>query len=174
MSATTGSPRAKSGCGVGCTVIFIAALGVGLLALIVGIVAGLKYALSEIGTGVPKEHGSPEILATPRVTPTEKPRATASQRARPANTTKQGTAANPSTGESKLEVRANRATFLVVSLNAKHFPPVYMGVVSPTGQPVVISGKHFWIQAMDPNALELWKNGQPVNSPDPDIVIEKY
>ena len=177
MSATTdGSPQPKPGCGVGCTVIFVVVAGIGLLGLIVGIVAWLRYTLSENRTGLQNEHASPEVVETPRPAPTEKARATASEQRKPAKSPamQQGTVVNPSPSESKLEIKVNKETFLQVSLNPTHFPPVFIGVVYPTAQPVVVSGKHFWVQAEDPGVLELWKNGQPVNGPDPDIVIEKY
>ena len=177
MSATSdGSPKPKPGCGVGCTVIFVVVAGIGLLGLIVGIVAWLRYTLPETRTAVQREQASPGVVETPRPAPTEKARATASEQQKPANSpgTHRGTVVNPSPGDSKLEIKVNKETFVQVSLNPTHFPPVFIGVVYPTAQPVVISGKHFWVQAEDPGVLELRKNGQPVNGPDPDIVIEKY
>jgi hypothetical protein len=177
MSATSdGSPKPKPGCGVGCTVIFVVVAGIGLLGLIVGIVAWLRYTLSETRTGLQKEHASPGVVETPRPAPTEKARATASEQRKPAKSpaTQQGTVVNPSPSESKLEIKVNKETFLQVSLNPTHFPPVFIGVVYPTAQPVVVSGKRFWVQAEDPGVLELWKNGQAVDRSDPDVVVEKY
>jgi len=176
MSAPTGgSPKGKSKYGLGCTAIFIGAMGIGLVGLIVGIVGWLKYTLSETGTAVQRDHASSGVLETPRAAPAEQARPTASEQPQPRSTpaTQHGVAVSPSSGESKLEIRVNKETLLIVSLNPSHFPPAFIGYVYPSDHAVVVSGRHFWVQAWDPNVLELRKNGQPVNGPDPDIVIEK-
>ena len=71
-----------------------------------------------------------------------------------------------------LEIKVKERTWLRITKDRENSEPVFNGFIEPNSAAIVIEGARFWLKAVDKNALELRKNGQAVNGPDSDIVIE--
>ena len=48
---------------------------------------------------------------------------------------------------------------------------LYYGFVNPAQPVLTFKGKHFWIKATDPSALQVTVNGQPVTGPEAGVEI---
>jgi cytoskeleton protein RodZ len=133
-------------------------------------------ALSEAATSPVAAAGPPEIrkaLAASAV-----PSEPEVRRAKPVTREDLGTAqetTNSSSAESgeqnRVAIRPLKRTYVKVTVGDKGGSPAFERWVSPADGPVEFRGKHVSIRVLDPDAVQITKNGKALEDDDEDVTV---
>ena len=72
---------------------------------------------------------------------------------------------------SRVEIRPLKKTFVRVVVDNHGLKPAIDRWINPSDGPVMLRGQHFSIH-VDPDAVEITKDGKPLSSSDPNVTIE--
>jgi cytoskeletal protein RodZ len=110
---------------------------------------------------VPAKPGEPEVRKAKPVRPEDLAQA-------PAET-------NSSSGESndanRVAIRPIKRTYVKVTVGDKGGSPAFERWVSPADGPVEFRGKHVSIRVLDPDAIQITKNGKALEDNDQDVTV---
>jgi cytoskeleton protein RodZ len=100
------------------------------------------------------------------------------RRAKPVTREDLGTAqetTNPSSAESgeqnRVAIRPLKRTYVKVTVGDKGGSPAFERWVSPADGPVEFRGKHVSIRVLDPDAVQITKNGKALEDNDEDVTV---
>ena len=81
-------------------------------------------------------------------------------------------AGEPAAGAKRLEIRPVRKTFVRVVVEKEGRRQVFEQWIGPGDRPLLFEGQRFTVRALEPDSVQLRKNGKRVSDDDADITIE--
>jgi len=74
-------------------------------------------------------------------------------------------------GQNRVAIRPLKRTYVKVTVGDEGGSPAFERWVSPTDGPVEFRGKHVSIRVLDPNAVQITKNGKTLEDGDEDVTV---
>jgi hypothetical protein len=71
----------------------------------------------------------------------------------------------------RVGIRPLKRTYIKVTVGDKDGSPTFDRWVSPADGPVEFHGKHVWIRVLDPDAVQITKNGEALRENDEDVTV---
>lgn len=109
-------------------------------------------------SGIPSE---PEVRKAKPVRPEDLAQAPAQPNSSPAESGEQN----------RVAIRPLKRTYVKVTVGDKEGTPAFERWVSPTDGPVEFRGKHVSIRVLDPDAVQITKNGKALEGNDEDVTV---
>jgi len=145
--------------------------------------------LTFVRTGTPAAYTPPPLRATPAsailppaATPlpapsiarTEQPRSSDQDfvRPTPVEPTTNPSTQLPPTGLNEVQVAAVKKTWVTVRRDDPKAPPIFEDYIYPSANPLKLKGARFFIDARDPNSVQITKNGLPYAYQAPNIPVQ--
>ena len=72
----------------------------------------------------------------------------------------------------RVEIRPLKKTFIKVVVDNDKSKPAFERWISPNDGPVQFEGQHFAVRVLDPDAVQIRKNGKRISEDDADVTIE--
>ena len=79
---------------------------------------------------------------------------------------------NVSATRQTLEIQVRERTWLRIIRDTEKSEPIYDGFTGPKQSPIVVQGNRFWIKVLNPDAVQIRKNGQLVSDFQNGVVIQ--
>ncbi|PYJ25731.1 MAG: hypothetical protein DME91_02340 [Verrucomicrobia bacterium] len=119
--------------------------------------------------------------ASPSITPAAPPRASAEPEVRrakplgPEDIAKAHAGTSPSSAKSseqnRVAIRPLKRTYLRVTVDSGSESPPFERWISPSDGTVEFRGKHVAIRVLDPDAIQIKKNGEAIDEDDEDVTV---
>jgi cytoskeleton protein RodZ len=148
-------------------------------------------ALPVESTAAPAKSPIAEVTATPTATPApmvtsstpaptplasaSEPEVRRAEPVHPEDLVRAGLKTNtgePAAGAKRLEVRPVRKTFVRVVVEKDGRRQVYEQWVSPEDRPLLFEGERFTVHALEPDSVQLRKNGKRISEDDADVTTD--
>ncbi|HEU5247723.1 MAG TPA: helix-turn-helix domain-containing protein [Candidatus Udaeobacter sp.] len=117
---------------------------------------------------------APKAVAAVSARPSE-PEVRRAKPVRPEDLTQAPAETNPSPAESgdqnRVAIRPLKRTYVRVTLGDRGGSPAFERWVSPADGPVEFRGKHVSIRVLDPDAVQITKNGKALEDDDEDVTV---
>jgi cytoskeletal protein RodZ len=113
-------------------------------------------------------------LQVPGVARTELPRSSDQDfvRPTPVEPTTNPSAQLPPSGLNEVQVAAVKKTWVTVRRDDPKAPPIFEDYIYPSANPLKLKGARFFIDARDPNSVQITKNGLPYAYQAPNIPVQ--
>lgn len=72
----------------------------------------------------------------------------------------------------ELSIQSTRKTWIQIQRDDDHSAPVFEDWIYPDARPLKVRGAKFWVQIRDPDAVKIWKDGQPVIVTGSKLIID--
>ena len=116
------------------------------------------FARANAAASTPSE---PEVRKAKPVRPEDLAQAPAETNSSPAESGEQN----------RVAIRPLKRTYVKVTVGDKGGSPAFERWVSPTDGPVEFRGKHVSIRVLDPDAVQITKNGKALEDGDEDVTV---
>jgi hypothetical protein len=73
--------------------------------------------------------------------------------------------------QNRVAIRPLKRTYVKVTVGDKSVSPAFERWVSPADGPVEFRGKHVSIRVLDPDAVQITKNGKALEDDDQDVTV---
>jgi cytoskeletal protein RodZ len=80
--------------------------------------------------------------------------------------------ATPSTGPNRIDIRPLKKTYVKVVVDNETQQPAFERWISPADGTVEFRGQHIVVRVLDRDAIQIKKNGKPLDEDDEDITVE--
>jgi len=80
--------------------------------------------------------------------------------------------ASPTGTTNEVQVLPIRKTWIVVRKEDPKSPPIFEDFLYPDSPPLKLKGTRFFIEARDPTAIQIRKNGAPMAEPAPGVAVQ--
>jgi cytoskeletal protein RodZ len=77
-----------------------------------------------------------------------------------------------SDGRNRVSIRPVKRTYIKVTVDDENQAPAFERWISPADGPVEFRGKHVSIRVLDPEAIQIRKNGKAVEADDEDVTVD--
>jgi len=72
----------------------------------------------------------------------------------------------------RVSIRSLKRTYVKVTVDDENQNPAFERWISPADGPVEFRGKHVSIRVLDPDAVEIRKNGKTIEEDDKDVSVD--
>jgi len=110
---------------------------------------------------IPVKSGEPEVRKAKPVRPEDLAQTPAEANSSPAE----------SSDANRVAIRPIKRTYVKVTVGDKSGSPAFERWMSPTDGPVEFRGKHVSIRVLDPDAVQITKNGKALENNDQDVTV---
>ena len=126
-----------------------------------------------VASGKPSNAPAPVVLKKPTPSASE-PEVRRAEPVHPEDLARSLSATAPTGAPvvSRVEIRPLKKTFVRVVVDNHGLKPAIDRWINPSDGPVMLRGQHFSIRVLDPDAVEITKDGEPISDNDPNVTIE--
>jgi hypothetical protein len=120
-----------------------------------------ETAIPKAVAAAPAQPGQPEVRRAKPVRPEDLAQAPAQTNSSPAE----------SGDQNRVAIRPLKRTYVKVTVGDKGGSPAFERWVSPSDGTVEFRGKHVAIRVLDPDAVQIMKNGKALEEGDEDVTV---